>query len=118
MTEPTRKKKRMPEQYAEPCRKAIYDLLEFFGGNKSTMARGCSVSRNAVSIWFTNGKIGRSTALMIHLNDEIPFTRAQLRPDIFVWDGVKTVAKDKWVLMEARAALAQAKKDRASAQED
>lgn len=73
------------EEYKTACRKALNELLAYFGGNKSQLAAATGVTRNTVSFWFTRGKIGRSTAMAVHDNPSIPFTREQLRPDIKVW---------------------------------
>ena len=74
------------EDYKPACRKALNDLLAYFGGNKSQLAAAVGVTRNTVSFWFTRGQIGRSSAMTVHKSKSIPFTREQLRPDIKVWD--------------------------------
>lgn len=73
------------DKYAAQCEKALNELLDYFGGNKSQMAAACGVTRNCVSFWFSKKHIGRETALAIDMNPHIPFTKEQLRPDIKVW---------------------------------
>lgn len=77
------------EDYKKACRLALTDLLAYYGGNKTQMAVATGVTRNAVSFWFTRGKIGRGTAMVVHKDPTIPFTREQLRPDIKVWSVYK-----------------------------
>jgi hypothetical protein len=51
------------------------------------------VSRNAVSIWFSKGKIGLKGAFNADLNKAVPFTKEQLRSDIKNWKAYKLPQK-------------------------
>lgn len=77
------------EDYKQTCRVALNQLLDYYGGNKTQMALAAGVTRNAVGFWFTRGRIGRSSAIKIHNDGLIPFTREQLRPDIKIWSAYK-----------------------------
>lgn len=71
--------------YDEARRKALEDLLAYYGDNKTQLALAFGVSRNAVSYWFTRGRLGRKSAAGID-SMSIPFTREQMRPDIKIWE--------------------------------
>ena len=70
--------------YDELRRKALDDLLSYYGDNKTQLALAFGVSRNAISYWFTRGRIGRRSAELLDSMDT-PFTKEQLRPDIKIW---------------------------------
>jgi hypothetical protein len=70
--------------YDELRRKALDDLVAYYGGNKTQLALAFNVSRNAVSYWFTRGRIGRKSAELLDTMG-IPFTKEQVRPDIKIW---------------------------------
>ncbi len=77
------------EAYRPAAKKALDELLIFFGGNKSQLAKACGVTRNTVSFWFAKQYLGRDSAMVIDGRSDIPFTKEQLRPDIKVWSAYK-----------------------------
>lgn len=75
--------------YKKQNREALTALLAFFNGNKAQLAFTLGVSRNAVSMWFTKGQIGRKGAFAADANKTVPFTKEQLRADIKNWSAYK-----------------------------
>ena len=75
--------------YKQRCHESLLNLLAYFNGNKMQMASTIGVSRNVVTTWFSNGKIGRVGALLVDANESIPFSKEDLRPDIKNWSAYK-----------------------------
>jgi transposase len=70
--------------YDQLRRKALEDLLSYYGDNKTQLALAFGVSRNAISYWFTRGRIGRKSAERLDRMDT-PFSKEKVRPDIKIW---------------------------------
>ena len=69
------------------CQTSLNLLLAHFG-TKAEMARQVNMSRNAVSYWFSRGRVGRIAAKNFGSMKSVPFTKEQLRPDIITWTPV------------------------------
>lgn len=71
-------------------------LLDYYGGNQSLAARDTGFNYHTVRGWVRKGRMSAYAAWMIGINDNIPFCKEQLRPDINEegWEALKAQLKD------------------------
>lgn len=63
--------------------KALGVLLDYFGNNKTQLSSALGVHYQTVVGWERRGQVGRKGAVLIDQRPDIPFTKEQLRPDLF-----------------------------------
>jgi hypothetical protein len=61
----------------------LLKLLAYFGDNKTQASKVIGVHYQTVIGWTQRGQVGKKAALMIDANPNVPFTKEQLRPDLF-----------------------------------
>jgi len=58
-------------------------LLDFYGNNKAQLSSSLGVHYQTVVGWERRKQVGRHGAVLIDQRADIPFSKEQLRPDLF-----------------------------------
>jgi len=65
--------------------RALRKLCKYFNYNRSQLAKGLGVERNAVYQWFHRGRISAEYAIIAEEVTKGYITKQELRPDVEMW---------------------------------